>query len=217
MPLAVLINGDTASAAELVAANVQDAQSGVLIGETSFGKGVVQAMVSLPSGAGVCFTMGKYISRGYQDIDLQGGVLPDIYLAGKEAQRGRAVEWLKEKLAHPPYVKYYAEINGYSLGGVWQNSAVKALIVNGASYVPLKLTLTGLGWQIQERDGMLYANSSGRRLIVDAARQSLITGHGTHKLLTQNGELYMPAALLRQYGCTVTWNNGERSVFIENN
>ena len=215
MPLAVLINGETASAAELVAANVQDARNGVVIGEASFGKGVVQAMVSLPSGAGICFTMGKYISHGYQDIDQQGGVLPDIYLAGAEAQRHRAVAWLKEELTRPSYIKYYTDINGYSLGGTWQSGVAKALIQEGASYVPLKLTLTHLGWQIEERDGLLYANSQNRRLIVDITQQSLITGHGTQKLPALNNELYLPAALLRQYGYTVTWSNSERSVLIE--
>lgn len=215
VPMAVLINGNTASSAELVAANVQDVQSGVLIGETSFGKGVVQTVRQLPSGAGLSFTTNKYISHGYQDVDAQGGLLPDIYVTGADAQREKAIAWLKEQLANPGFVKYYAHLSGYSLGGLWQNTPATVLLKDGASYVPLKLTLSKLGWTLTERDGMTYAEANGQRLIVDAEGQSLITGNGQHQLLAHQGELYMPAALLRSYGHTVTWIDNERAVRID--
>lgn len=215
LPLAVLINGYTASAAELVAANVQDNGAGVLIGAPSYGKGVMQYLVALPSGAGIKFTAEKIITHGYQDIDKTGGLMPDIYVVGEEAQRDKAVVWLKEQMAKPSFLKFYVGLAGYSQGGVWQSGSAGALLNGGASYVPLELTLTQLGWQRTERDGILYFTSGANRLIVDKANKSLIMANGSQTLVIQNETLYMPAALLRQYGYTVTWNNAERSIRID--
>jgi carboxyl-terminal processing protease len=215
LPLAVLINGDTASAAEIVAGNVQDSGAGVLIGVPSYGKSVMQELIELPSGAGIKFTTDKIVTRGYQDIDAAGGLMPDIYVTDEEAQLDEAVAWLKEQMAQPRFLKFYVGLNGYSLGGLWQNLTGGALLNGGAAYVPLALTLSHLGWRQEERNGIIYFSSGVQRLIVDRASQSLITGQGSQTLVSSNGSLYLPAALLRQYGYTVTWNNAERSLRID--
>ena len=215
VPLAVLINSETASAAELLAANVQDSGRGVLVGVPSYGKGVMQYLIDLPSGAGIKFTTDKFITHGYQDIDAAGGVMPDIYVADEKAQQDKAIAWLKEQMTKVPSLKFYTGLAGYSQGGVWQAASTGLLLEGGVSYVPLGLTLTRLGWQQEERDGMVYFTNGVHRLIVDRAEQSLIMGGGIHKLIKQEGILYLPAALLRQYGYNVTWNNAERSVSIE--
>jgi len=215
IPLALLINGDTASAAELVAANVQDSGAGVLIGTPSFGKGVMQNLIQLPSGAGIQFTTDKFVTHGYQDIDALGGVLPDIYVADEDAQSDKALAWLKEQMAKPSFLKFYVGLSGYSRAGVWQNSTAGALLNGGVSYVPLGLTLTQLGWRQEEREGIVYFTSGAQRLIVDRANQNLITGSGSQALISREGILYLPASLLRQYGYTVTWDSAERSVRIE--
>ena len=59
-PLAVLINGNSASAAEIVAGAIQDLDRGVLIGQRSFGKGLVQGTVPLGYNAYAKITVGKY-------------------------------------------------------------------------------------------------------------------------------------------------------------
>ncbi|MCL1905848.1 MAG: S41 family peptidase, partial [Clostridiales bacterium] len=215
LPLALLINGETASAAELVAANVQDSGAGILIGVPSYGKGVMQQVVDLPSGAGIKFTTGKFITHAYQDIDAAGGVMPDIYIAEEEAQRNKALSWLKEQAAKASMLKFYVGLAGYSLGGAWQAAAVEALLEDGTSYVPMELTLAQLGWSREERDGIVYFSRGTHRLIADKAGLSLIMGSGAHKLVSRGETLYMPAAALRQYGYTVTWDGAERSVRIE--
>jgi len=59
-PLVVLINRNSASASEIVAGAVQDHGRGLVVGETSFGKGLVQRIFQLPLGAGLTLTTAKY-------------------------------------------------------------------------------------------------------------------------------------------------------------
>lgn len=60
LPLVVLVNGGTASAAEILSGAIQDHDVGLVIGEPTWGKGLVQTVYSLPYGAGVALTTAKY-------------------------------------------------------------------------------------------------------------------------------------------------------------
>src|SRR5687768_11362173 len=59
-PLVVMVNGNSASASEIVAGAVQDHGRGLVVGETTFGKGLVQRIFNLPYGAGLTLTTAKY-------------------------------------------------------------------------------------------------------------------------------------------------------------
>ena len=61
-PLAVLINGESASASEILAGAVKDYQYGTLIGTTTFGKGIVQTIFPLEDGDAVKLTTAKYFT-----------------------------------------------------------------------------------------------------------------------------------------------------------
>jgi carboxyl-terminal processing protease len=80
-PLVVLVNGNSASASEIVAGAIQDHGRGLVVGETTFGKGLVQRIFNLPYGAGLTLTTAKYytpygrlIQRSYA-----GGSIYDYY------------------------------------------------------------------------------------------------------------------------------------------
>jgi carboxyl-terminal processing protease len=60
MPLVVLVNGGTASAAEILSGAIQDHDVGLVIGEQTWGKGLVQTVYTLPYGAGIALTTAKY-------------------------------------------------------------------------------------------------------------------------------------------------------------
>ena len=76
-PVAVLINGSSASGAEIVAGALKDTGRALLVGETTFGKGSVQSVISLPDGSAVRLTTAKYFTPGKQPIH-EKGVSPHI-------------------------------------------------------------------------------------------------------------------------------------------
>src|SRR5258705_4512821 len=77
VPLVVLINRNTASASEIVAGAIQDHGRGLIVGETSFGKGLVQRIFQLPFNTGLTLTTARYytpygrsLQRDYSSVSL---------------------------------------------------------------------------------------------------------------------------------------------------
>jgi carboxyl-terminal processing protease len=79
-PYVVLVDGNTASAAEITAAAIQDSGHAQLVGVRTFGKGLVQQMFPLPDGAALKVTVEHYFSPRGRDIDKRG-IDPDVVVA----------------------------------------------------------------------------------------------------------------------------------------
>jgi carboxyl-terminal processing protease len=81
MPLVVLINRNTASASEIVAGAIQDHGRGLIVGETSFGKGLVQRIFQLPFNTGLTLTTARYYTPYGRSLqrDYSSGSLYDYY------------------------------------------------------------------------------------------------------------------------------------------
>ena len=81
LPLVVLVDGKSASAAEIIAAALQDHGRAVVIGTTSFGKGTVQTVIRLPNDGEITLTWSRLVTpSGYVLHGL--GVMPDICTSG---------------------------------------------------------------------------------------------------------------------------------------
>ena len=82
MPLVVLINRNTASASEIVAGSIQDHGRGLVVGETSFGKGLVQHVFQLPYNTGLTLTTARYYTPYGRSLqrDYSSGSLYDYYV-----------------------------------------------------------------------------------------------------------------------------------------
>ncbi|MCM8710169.1 S41 family peptidase [Clostridium sp. SYSU_GA19001] len=109
MPLVVLIDGLTASASEIVSGAVRDYKVGTLVGEKTFGKGVVQTLVDTGDGTALKVTVSKYYTPNGENIH-KTGIAPDVqvtypeellkkaYNRNTDPQFIRAVEVLREKM-----------------------------------------------------------------------------------------------------------------------
>ena len=100
--MAVLINGGSASASEILAGAIKDYEKGTLIGTTTFGKGIVQSYVSLTDGSAIKLTVSKYFTPNGNNIHGIG-IEPDeeleldydkFYTEGIDNQLERAKELL---------------------------------------------------------------------------------------------------------------------------
>jgi carboxyl-terminal processing protease len=84
-PCVVLVNQWTASASELVAGALQDHKRATVVGEPTFGKGSVQAIIALPGGAGMRLTVSRYYTPSGHAIQADG-VHPDVAVETKAVE-----------------------------------------------------------------------------------------------------------------------------------
>ena len=83
-PLAVLVNGNSASASEIFAGAVKDYGIGTLVGTKTFGKGIVQRIITLNDGTAVKLTVSKYFTPKGNDIH-EKGIEPDVEVELEES------------------------------------------------------------------------------------------------------------------------------------
>ncbi len=108
-PITVLINGDSASASEIFAGAIKDYKYGTIIGEKSFGKGIVQSIFKLENGDAIKITTARYYTPNGHYIHGKG-IKPDVevkfnvqnqtaeYDINKDNQVQKAIEVLNEKI-----------------------------------------------------------------------------------------------------------------------
>ena len=140
VPLVVLINRNTASASEIVAGAIQDHGRGLIVGETSFGKGLVQRIFQLPFNTGLTLTTARYYTPYGRSLqrDYSSGSLYDYYTrhdsSDGDAQPSASPGNLNSPLAlasptpHPqtgPAVKTAAGRVFYGGGGITPDIEVK--------------------------------------------------------------------------------------------
>lgn len=120
LPMVVLINGSSASASEIVAGALRDYKIALLVGEDSFGKGLVQTVIPTSQTTAVAITTAKYLTPNGYDLNAKvvngkrvGGLKPDIEVKSdedwritdedrsKDKQLQKALEVLRKQLHAP--------------------------------------------------------------------------------------------------------------------
>ncbi|MCX6093377.1 MAG: S41 family peptidase [Candidatus Bipolaricaulota bacterium] len=96
LPLAILINRGSASAAEITAGGIRDNRMAILIGETSFGKGVYQQMIDFPDGSALKITAGEYFTPSGKVVQ-EVGLTPDIAVPEDGDPIAAAVQWIGQQ------------------------------------------------------------------------------------------------------------------------
>ena len=103
VPLVVLINRNSASASEIVAGAIQDHGRGLIVGETSFGKGLVQRIFQLPFNTGLTLTTARYYTPYGRSLqrDYSSGSLYDYYTRHDTAENQPAASNTPRNLEAP--------------------------------------------------------------------------------------------------------------------
>jgi carboxyl-terminal processing protease len=86
MPVVVLVNRGSASASEIVAGAIQDHDRGLVVGETTWGKGLVQSVYTLQYGAGLALTTSKYFTPAGRNIQRDFSSFYDYYVIDDESE-----------------------------------------------------------------------------------------------------------------------------------
>jgi carboxyl-terminal processing protease len=154
VPLVVLINRGSASASEIVAGAIQDHGRGLVVGETSFGKGLVQKVFPLPFNTGLTLTTARYYTPYGRSLqrDYSSGSLYDYYTR-QEAQPTASprVQDPNSPLVHAsptpmpqtgPAVKTAAGRVFYGGGGITPDIEVKPL-----NFTPLRSRIAEAAFQ----------------------------------------------------------------------
>jgi carboxyl-terminal processing protease len=129
-PLVILINENTASASEIVAGAMQDHDRALIVGQTSFGKGLVQSIIPLEYGAGLTLTSAKYYTPSGRLIqrDYSNGGFYDYYTHG--AGVGGAQQQQQPAKPAGPEKKTDTGRAVYGGGGIAPDESVKPRTVN---------------------------------------------------------------------------------------
>jgi len=107
-PLAVLVNGYSASASEITAGAIQDLKTGILIGTKTYGKASVQVMLPLSDGSGIKITTAHYLTpkgRNISKVGLQPDIVVELPSSGskdQDPQLDRAIQYLDQQLGRSP-------------------------------------------------------------------------------------------------------------------
>jgi carboxyl-terminal processing protease len=123
-PLVILVNGNSASASEIVAGAMQDHDRALIVGQNSFGKGLVQGIFPLEYGAGLTLTTAKYYTPSGRLIqrDYSGGGFYDYYT------RGGSINLDKKEEQKPSGPESRTDTGRpvYGGGGIMPDEVVKA-------------------------------------------------------------------------------------------
>ena len=87
-PLVVLVNPGTASASEILAGALHDNHRAILVGEKTFGKGLIQSLFDLSDGSGLAVTVAKYETPNHTDINKLG-IMPDRVIPSEPLLRNQ--------------------------------------------------------------------------------------------------------------------------------
>ncbi len=138
IPLIVMINRGSASASEIVSGAVQDWDRGLIVGETSFGKGLVQRQFTLPDNSAIRLTISEYytpsgrlIQRDYDDLETDEEYYSEVM--EREEEEGDNLTHTAEQDSSKPVFETEGGRVVYGGGGITPDYIVKAGKINDYS------------------------------------------------------------------------------------
>lgn len=216
MPVAILVNNDSASASEALAGALQDFGVATLIGDRTFGKGTVQSVIPLKAGGALKMTTAKYHTPNDRVIDYTG-LAPDIQVLTPALQLARAKNWLN------PSDKTTVIFEAGGTGAIVNGSAVKLsqtpLQQGNITYLPLRFVFEALGYRVdwQFSDGSIKVTDPLSEVLFypEGDWRALSDGQAvtvTDPLLNKNGATYVSLSSLKLLNLKVAIDNGRITI-----
>lgn len=205
VPVVVLVNGNSASAAEVLAGALEDYGRAVLVGSRSYGKGVVQAVVPLKAGGALKFTIARFLTPRGRFLDGNGLVprrqvsLPCLAVAAAR----------QELLPDQPRTVLFNLQGGEAMVGAEKIAGCNftPVLLNGEWYLPLRFTLEALGYSVnwKQEEGRVVATDGKRELVLaPLERLAFIEGQEVPVDPYLVGEnLYLPSSIFARLGIEV--------------
>ncbi|MGI6491403.1 MAG: PDZ domain-containing protein [Peptococcaceae bacterium] len=194
MPLAILVNSSTASAAEILAGALQHYGMAGLIGERTFGKGTVQTIIPLENGGALKLTTARYHTPDDRIID-HTGLEPDIQVLTPTLQLLKAKNYLNPPLRTT--IIFEHGTSEASVNGTIVKLPQGPLLQDGVYYLPLRFVFEALGYQVD------WHPDEGRiKVKYIQNERSLLEGHNvtiTGPVINHNDIAFIPLTALKQF------------------
>lgn len=146
MPMAVLVNGGSASASEIFAGAMQDNERGILIGTKTFGKGSVQSVAQLKNGGFLKLTTSYYFTPRDKKIDGVG-ITPNIVIEDPGEQMEKAFEVLRKEIGTEIVFKIDKPTAYWA--GLDIDLPTAPVSIDGEYYLPLRSVFEYLGCGVE--------------------------------------------------------------------
>ena len=198
MPVAVLVNEYTSSAAELVAGALQDYGLATLIGGQTFGKGTVQAVIPLETGGALKITVARYFTPRDRAIDGTG-LKPDVQVLTPDLSPAVAYAYLN---GDEDYTIVFDRdrdevvVNGILIGNE------RIIQLQNKIYLPLRLLLESLGYKVDWLPGegvVQVVRSQSAASFYPGGDYYIVNGQtypATAEVLSIEGHMYIQESLL---------------------
>lgn len=193
-PVYILVNGSTASASELLAGALQDYGIAKLIGTQTYGKGVVQQVMDVPSGGKLKVTVEEYYTPNGHKVDHKG-IAPDKAVQGSAMQLMAAVRAAGGKMT-----TLTAGHGSLVLNGIRMQGSDLVVRRNGVPYIDLKLAAAFLGGSVQ------YDAATKSMSIVAGGKTNKLPASDPH-LIVKDGVSHIDVRLLAKWMPQVRWSD----------
>lgn len=216
-PVVVLVNSFSASASEVFAGALQDHGAAKLVGENTFGKGVVQKMIPLEKGGGLMLTMAEYTTPSGRHLN-KIGIKPDYTVTSEELQLPFAL------LVLQPGRQRVVRITPGSREALVDGEKVlvknEAIVRYGTEYLPLRFIFEALGCEVlwDGESGSIAVKKEGISILIPAGGQPLLNGNKIEaggNILVENDVSYVPVEMLRALGFSCTFDGQEAVVEVK--